>query len=193
MPYGLAEAVAGILIRPRETLRQVGGGASLGPALVALLLTALVSRWSSTLINPEPAAWLGGSIAYTLLTVASMGLLFFLLAAVYYGLARLLRLRGSFRGLLSGLALANVPSVFTAPLALLAVALGPAGQVLAGLGTMALGIWVTVLSVLAVREVFATSTGRALLIYLLPVALALALALAAAVMVVALTLLLRTT
>jgi hypothetical protein len=183
MRPGFAEAVIGILTRPRDTLRQVADGGSLGLALVILVLVAMVTGLSSALASPGTAEWVGGTIPLALLT--AMGAVLFLLvqAGMGYGLARLLGSRGNFRGLLSGLVLANVPSVFQAPFALLAVTLGPAGMVLQALGQVALSIWAVALSVLAVRETFAVSTGRAAFIYFFPLILTLILALAVAVVV----------
>ncbi|HSW09782.1 MAG TPA: Yip1 family protein [Bacillota bacterium] len=182
MRQGFAEMVVGILARPRETLRQVGDGGSLGPALIVLAMVAAITGWSSALASPHIAARVGGPAPLALMAIMGGGVLLLVQAGIGYGLARLLGSRGSFLGLLSGLALANVPSVFQAPFALLAVTLGPAGTALSALGTAALSVWVIVLSVLALRETFVTSTGRAVLIYFLYLILVLFLAGALAVL-----------
>ncbi|GFP23462.1 hypothetical protein HKBW3S09_00929, partial [Candidatus Hakubella thermalkaliphila] len=44
-----------------------------------------------------------------------------------------------------------------------------------GLGSIGLGLWSLALSIVAVRENYAVSTGRAILIYLLPTAILLVL------------------
>ena len=178
MRHGFAEIVVGVLTRPQGTLRRVGEGGSLGPALIALVLVAIVTGWSSALAFPGMAGLLGGPILLVPATIMIGGMLLLLQAGVCYGLARLFGSHGSFRGLFSGLALANVPSVFQAPFALLAVILGPVGMTLNMLGTVALSIWAIVLGVMAVRETFITSTGRAALIYFLPLVLLLGLAVA---------------
>jgi len=185
MRVGFAEAVVGVLTRPRATLRQVGEGESLGPALVAWVLVAVISGWSSALTVPEGAAYMPPAIVLIPATIAAGGMLLLLQAGMCYGLARLLGSKGGFRGLLSGLALANVPAGFSAPLALLVIALGGAGMALYWPGMVAISIWGVVLGVLAVRETFTTSTGRAALIYFLPLVLILLLAFAVAVVVTA--------
>jgi hypothetical protein len=185
MRLGFAEAVVGVLTRPRATLRQVGGGESLGLALVAWVLVGLITGWSSALTTPEAADMLGGPAGMIAATVAGGGMALLVQAGVCYGLARLLGSRGSFQGLLSGLALANVPSVFTAPLALLAITLGGAGMALYTLGAVTIAVWGIVLAVLAVRETFTTTNGRAALIYFLPLIVILLLMVAVAVVVMA--------
>lgn len=186
MGPGFAEMVVGILTRPRDMLRQVGDGRSLGPALIVLAMVAAITGWSSAVAAPHIADLVGGPAPLALATIAGGGFLLLVQAGIGYGVARLLGSRGNFRGLLSGLALANVPSVFQAPFALLGVTLGPAGMALNALGTAALSIWVIVLSVLALRETFVTSTGRAVLIYFLSLILVLFLALAVLALVVGL-------
>jgi hypothetical protein len=166
--FGFAETVTGIIISPAATMRKISGGNVLRLAIPAFFLALLVSNTATVLTETEFVQLLGGpSPALVFLTAFS---LFFLVSqsGLCYLLARLFGGRGKFVTLLSLLALANVPSVFTAPLALARLLPGLAGGFIHGVGSLALAVWVIALGVLAVRETFQLSTWRAVIIFSLP-------------------------
>jgi len=172
---GLSEIVVGVITRPTATMREISRGRFLPLAIAMFFLSALIANASSVLTETEMTQLLGGSIPALL--VMMLIALFYLFGntVLCYALARLFRCRGSFVTLLSLLAVANVPSVFTAPLALVRVMPGLVGEIFYGLGMIILGVWIAVLGVFAVRETFQLSAGRAVMIYLLPFILVLAL------------------
>jgi hypothetical protein len=71
--------------------------------------------------------------------------------------------------MLSGLAFAYVPSVVTVPFTLLVVAFGFLGLLVTGFVSFAISVWVLVLTVIAVRENYALTTGRATGVVLIPI------------------------
>ena len=91
---------------------------------------------------------------------------------VLFLVARLLGGRGPFSSLLSTFAFASIPLLIMAPVS---AVLNLGGSVLAvsmirGLLSFGAGIWVFVLQVLAIRESFSFSTGRAIAVLLIPFA-----------------------
>ena len=168
--YGLSEVVVGIIGSPVVTMREMSRGQSLRLSLTIFLLVMLVVM-GTVLVDAELAAQLGGSVVVFVVLIPLSFLLLIIQAGVSFGAARLLGAKGSFSSLLSLLALANVPSLFMAPLVLVSFLPGIAGSVLYGLGSFVLSIWVMVLVIIAVRETFQVSTVRALFICYLPILL----------------------
>ncbi|MBS3899142.1 MAG: YIP1 family protein [Dethiobacter sp.] len=168
---GLAEVVVGIISSPVATIREVSKEPSLRLSFTAFILVMMVVSMTTALTDVELTAQLGGSaVVFAVLMPFSL-LILVVQAGVSFGAARLLGARGSFHNLLSLFALSNLPSLFMAPLALLRFAPGIAGSILHGLGSFILSVWVLVLAVIAVRETFQVTTGRALLICYLPILL----------------------
>lgn len=182
--YGLAEAVVGMISSPVATMREMSQGSFLRVSLTVFFLVLLPVSLSTALTDTALAAQLGGpAVVFAVLITLSL-LIFFTQAGLCFATARLFGARGSFSGLLSLLALANVPSIFMVPYALLRLAPGIIGSVLHGLGSLVLTVWVGILAVIAVRETFQLSTGRALLIYFLPILLLVVLVLMAGLAVI---------
>ncbi|MHB1254928.1 MAG: YIP1 family protein [Dethiobacteraceae bacterium] len=167
----LAEVVVGIIVSPVATMRAVNREPSLRLSLTVFLLVMLVVSIGTVLADAELAAQLGGSAVVFAVLMPLAIFILFTQAGVCFGAARLLGARGSFANLLSLFALANIPSFFMAPLALVSFVPGIAGGILHGLGSFVLSTWVMVLAIIAVRETFQVTTGRALLIYGLPILL----------------------
>lgn len=170
---GFAETVTGIITGPADTMREISRRKAFRLAVPAFFLALLVTNISAVLTEPELAQLLGGPGAALLVLTAFSFLYLLSQSGLCYSLARLFGCRGSFATLISLLALANVPSVFSAPLALLRFVPGLAGGFFHGLGSFALAVWVVALGVLAVRETFQISTGRAVIIFFLPLFLVL--------------------
>ncbi len=160
---GPLDLVAGALADPVPTLRQAAEEARL-PLPLAIAAAALAVAGLAAMRGPIGLLWMGFGLA---------GLFF--LAAVLQLTADLLGGRGTGRGLLAALALAQTPALLTAPVA--ALGLVPSPSWLGAALRAALGLWTVVLEVLAVREAHRLSTGRALAVMLLPVVALLLLAL----------------
>lgn len=170
---GFTETFTGMITSPAATMREVSRGHALRLAVPAFFLALLVTNTAAVLTEAELAQLFGGPVpALAALTAFAV---FYLVtqSGLCYSLARLFGCRGSFITLLALLALANVPSVFTAPLAMARLVPGLPGGFLHGLGSFALAVWVISLGVLAVRETFQLSTRRAVTIFFLPLFLVL--------------------
>ncbi|MCL0060209.1 YIP1 family protein [Dehalococcoidia bacterium] len=167
MEKGIIETLGGVLARPISTIRSICEQRPIGWAIIVVLVVSLVSAvaW----IKPGdlegmglpdlgmPAILVGSSIVNMVTLV--------IFTAIYHIAASVLGGRGTYGGLFCGSAFAGLPRIFTAPLA--AIGLLPiVGGLLSGLGTFGVGLWPLVLNILAVRENYLVSTGRAILIYL---------------------------
>jgi len=172
---GLVEVVTGIITKPVATMREISSGNGLRLAIPAFLLALLAFNIATVLTDADLVQLFGGRGSAVLVLTAISLFSVPIQSGLCYLLARLYGCSGCYIKLLSLFALANVPLVFAAPLAMVRLVPGAAGSVLHGLGIFALTAWVTVLGVFAVRETFQVPTGRAVIVYLLPLFLVLAL------------------
>ncbi|MDI6814617.1 MAG: Yip1 family protein [Dehalococcoidales bacterium] len=177
MQEGIFETLIGILIRPTPTIRSICQQRPIGWAVVIYLVICLVSAVAAIGLGFFEEAGLPGlgrfSIAVyipgMLVGTPIIGLLALVVSvAIYHLVALVLGGKGSYSGLFSGFAFAALPSIFSAPLAVISLPLGIVGTMLYSLGSIGLSLWVVVLYVIALRENYAVSTGRAILILLLP-------------------------
>jgi hypothetical protein len=178
---GLLELAAGVVVEPSATLRSVTKAAPIGQAILLTVLISLLTSLASAAevglgdgeadalfrqLDLSRSALMIGMVLFS--PLASLAVL-----AIGAGIFKLSSLmlggKGPYAGLFSGLAFANVPSVFGVPVALLPLALGAAGRVVAGVANIGLGIWVLVLAVIAVRENNGFTTGRAVAAVLVPI------------------------
>lgn len=178
---GLLELAAGVVVDPAPTLRAITRDAPVG---LAILVTVALSLLSSAASAAQarfgelegPLANLGLSLPALIAGMLLLGPLFSLLGlTVGTGILKLsslaLKGKGPYRNLFTGLAFANVPSVFGIPVQLLVLAIGPAGRIVSGLVSFGLGIWIVFLTVIAVRETNRFTTGRAVAAVLIPIAI----------------------
>jgi len=198
---GWVELIYGTLVHPAGVFRQVAEGRewSRGLLLFGLIQAATWFLQMMLVAGTLPATKLFPTIApspgailqtgQVLLLATTMTVVSFLLllvgAGLYALLAELLGGQGGSRGLLTALALCSLPTLFGVPLQVLVVLL-PATAGLEMLLSLGLGLWVMGLQILAIREVEGFTTGKAILLYLLPwlvLAGGLMLLLASAVMV----------
>jgi len=169
MGKDILDTLIGVLVRPTSTIRSVCQERPIGWAIIVYLVVSLVSI--VTMIEPGmleelglpdlgmPTIVVGGSIINIITLV--------IFTAICHVAASVLGGRGSYGGLFCGFAFAALPLIFAAPLAVIAL-LPTVGALLSGLGTFGIGVWSIILTILAVRENYLVSTGRAILIFLLP-------------------------
>jgi hypothetical protein len=95
----------------------------------------------------------------------------FVVGAVFFFVAKIFKGQGSFIGMLASLGYANCPYFIGAPLAAITSVAGSFGTTLSGIIGFAVGIWVLVLNIIAIRESQQISTGAAAATYFIPVIL----------------------
>jgi hypothetical protein len=169
MEKGILNTLIGILARPTSTIRSVCQQRPIGWAIIVYLAVSLVTTiaWIEPGMLEElglpalgmPAILVGFSIIsiVTLVVLTAIG---HLLATSLLGGRR------SYWGLFSGFGFAALPGIFAAPLAVIGM-LPAVGALLSALGTLGVVVWSLILNILAIRENYLISTGRAILIGLL--------------------------
>lgn len=137
-------------------------------ALVALAeLSVTDFETLASLEGDLPGFQFSTQFMYTL-TVASVvfgALAMLAYSGIVHGVARLLGGSGSFAGFFTAINFALLPGLLHVPIHLLARAV--ASPALAAIAQFAVGVWCLVLYVLAAREAYQVSTGKAIGILLL--------------------------
>lgn len=166
----------GVLTRPVHTLREI---AREKPANVAFLVYLGVTMLSvlASLLNEQSARMLedliretGVSIPSSVIIAASLLIAIvsiFITTGLLHLIARLFKGSGGYWNLFSAYAFANFPLIIGVPITYISGFVGTAGNVLAGLISFGISIWVLVLQVIVVRESHNLSTGAAIGVYLL--------------------------
>ncbi|MBI2873984.1 MAG: YIP1 family protein [Firmicutes bacterium] len=166
----------GVLFTPVATLREVAREAPVLQAIGIYILVSLIG------VIFQPAPVLSSDLPapmkefltrigpfwqqLTLLGALLVGpFLFLVMVAAWHLSAELMGGQGKAKAILSTLAFARLPGILIAPFGLIAQAtqLNP----LPTAGAL-LGIWVIILQVVGIRESYGLSTGKAILVYLLP-------------------------
>jgi len=174
---GVLDLMYGALFSPVTTFRAAVARPHLGRAVVVLVVVSAVSAIVGAISGGREFA-AGMAEAGLQVPAASFGpaaflfglvgpfIFWYLQSAVFYVTGILLGGRGEVVPLMAALAVASMPQVFTAPATLLGAAVH---QSLGVWLSFAIGIWVIVLDILAVREALHFSTGRAVATFFLPV------------------------
>ena len=175
LDQGILDTLYQVLASPSQGLGGITKWRPLGWAILTAVFIALVFALS-TFPNPSDFTRVvfsleKGSVSFV--TALILWVIIFLAgliasAGVFHGVARLLRGRGSYLGMLCGLSFATFPVVFFAPLGLLSFFLGLSGTFLYLIGGILLLLWILVLQIIAVRQNYSFSTGRAITAYFIP-------------------------
>jgi hypothetical protein len=170
----------GVLTSPVKTLNEI---AREKPANAAFLIYLGVSMLSviSSLYNPQSMQAFEDlmreaniNIPFSVIIAASLLIAIvsiFVITGVLQLLARLFKGSGGYWNLFSAYAFANFPLIIGVPITFAGGYLGTVGDILAGVISLALSIWVLVLQVIAVRESHSLSTGASIGVYLLQLAI----------------------
>lgn len=160
------DIIYGILFLPGKAMRDLAVDPPLGTAVLVFLAVSLLSALAATITPGMPSAGRLSASLLLLLILAFQFLGWFLGTAVLQLTAELLGGKGRGRTLLALLGLANLPMAFQPPAALIGRLAGSGAAEL--LLSTALGVWSLVLAAIAIRESHRVSTGRAVLVLLLP-------------------------
>ena len=168
MEKGIIETLGGVLTRPISTIRSICEQRPIGWAIIVVLVVSVVSTvaWIDPgMLEELGLPDLGMPAIVALFSIISLVSLL-ILTAIYHLVSSVLGGRGTYGGLFCGSAFAGLPGIFAALLA--AIGLLPiVGGLLSVLGSFGIWIWSLALGILAIRENYLISTGRAILIYLL--------------------------
>lgn len=146
-----------VLQQPVKAFSYLGSHRAehLGLGIVVYVLAQLPLYLTGTFVEIETN--FGGLLRRTVTTVLS----FVIGAFVFHLIARMLGGHNRFSKLLQALAISSLPGLLAAPVFLIMPAWG-------GSVSAVMGIWSFVLSIIAVREVYRFSTGRAVATVLMP-------------------------
>lgn len=172
MGLGLLDILYQVLTSPSAAFRLVSQKRPWAWAIPAVLLPSVVFDLVILPHPPDLAEVLfrleTGRLtnpAWWLLWITILPLALVIEAGLMHGVARLLRGRGSYRGMLCGLCFAFLPMAFFAPLALLRALLDSGtGYLLYYAGSAILFAWILLLDTTAIRENYRVSTKRAIAI-----------------------------
>lgn len=184
-PRNLPDLLYGVLAKPVETLRYLTMSKPLTMALLVYIaisvlgaiaaipgLAQLDSLPGGVSRDVPPGLSFFSSPAFIIATVISTPIFalitLFIVGGLYHLLSMLFKGEGDFRGLLSALGFASFPQVLSIPFVLLSLVAGTLGGVLSGVVSFAVSIWIIVLTIISIRENYRLSTGKAVLIFFIP-------------------------
>lgn len=182
---GFLEIVYGVLFEPVRTMKKVAENPPLTAALLSFTIISLLGAvmgllaFSKFLSQGYDAAGIDQLLPGAQVLVPAglfISLIFsyikwFCYSAIINLVAELLGGRGSARGVFAAFGLAGLPLILIIPFQFLAYWYGTgvfAVNVLLMLVWLVLGIWSGLIFVIGIREVHALSTGRSVLVLLIP-------------------------
>lgn len=175
---GIADLVYGILFNPTATFRQISEEPPLFYGFVifvtVVVLTSIVSALVPVEISevPPPLADIFVQAKPLLAIVGAIFTLIFWMvqAGVLHLFAELLGGRGRATGVLTALALADIPTVMVIPLQIISYFTTGTflGSFLTVSSSLIMFFWVLALTVIGLREIHQLSTGRAVAALLAP-------------------------
>lgn len=179
-----AEDVAGTVLNPSRTLRDIGARQAIIPSIFLILLIVAISgagQLALLLFNINPLASIDAQIPgidqSSVFAVQVIGILWnfvwapvlwTIVAGILFGIAKLFGGSGQFTSLWAATGFSLVPQLLVTPISTAGEflsLLGPGWQVIGGLAlfpvTIGAMIWTLALFAIAVRETMGLTTGRA--------------------------------
>ncbi len=170
----------GVIERPVQTLNEIAQEKPIGWALLVALGVSALTVASNTLGGAgyhrmdeamrefnffvSPALIIAGSVL-----LAAVWL--FIITGVLHLLSKLFGGKGGYWNLFSAYSFAGFPMIISVPVSFVGAYLGVIGNLISGLVTFGITIWVLVLQVIALRESHDLTTGASIGIYLINFAL----------------------
>lgn len=160
----LLDWLLGVIINPGQTFREIAREKPVGWAFLLYVGLTTLTSWVSgiDLLELDISPW--QLLMFSLIVYIIM---FFVLTGLLNLIVKVFRGTGSYWGLFSTLAFANFPGIFLPVGRLLGQVAGQAGNLLSGIISFAVFIWVVVLDILALRESHGLSAGKSFLAYFL--------------------------
>lgn len=159
------DLVEGVIMHPKKTLRETARNKAVTSAIGLYLLVLFFSFSAQIVANGQKLGHLLIGLPFFLIM---MVVALFFYTAILQMASEFLGGKGKGIELFIALALANVPYLFAAPVALLERVGIPFLTGIAALINLGLFIWSLGLNVLAIREIEEFSTGKSLFLIFLP-------------------------
>lgn len=160
----ILEMLYDMLARPKEAFQVISEHGKLSKACQIVLFSTVISSLAAY-ANVFEGNFKG---AMLLAQIVSSVLMWGLSVAVWHLLAELLGGRGSVKTLLTTIGFTYFLQLLIVPVYLIASFLPTFGFLLIMIATLAFAVWSIVLGILAIREVYQLSGGKATLVYFLP-------------------------
>jgi len=176
---GLAELVYGILFTPSATFRRVADDPPLFHGFIIFLTVTILTSLTASLIPPDVSIPPEFADAYAKVRpfMGIMGALlafifWFIQAGVLQVIAEFFEGQGRAIGVLTVLALADIPRVLVIPFQIISYFSAGSffGSFLTVMASLIALVWWLVLSVIGIREIQRFSTGKAVVTLLTPLA-----------------------
>jgi len=160
----LLEKIYGVLFQPSTTLRDICRQKPLQQSIIVLIFITFLTTWTGYFTVLGNSAFLFGILMVTLV-------MWFSSSAIAHLAAELLGGSGQAKGLLAANGFIQIPRIFTVPVLVivlyLPISLRNLLLIIVGLG---LFIWEVILGIIAIRECYGFSTGKAILTLVAPYA-----------------------
>jgi len=175
MEQGILDILYQVLTSPSEAFSRVSERKPLRWALLTAVFISIVSGLTLLPNLPEFVETIFGLKRGGINTIPIMVIwvIIFLVAllieaGIFQLIVALLRGKGGYLGMVCGLCFAYFPLVFFAPLALLRALLGFPGHILYSVGTLIFLLWCLILVVIAIRQNYNFSLGKAIATCFIP-------------------------
>ncbi|MBP2632765.1 MAG: Yip1 protein [Firmicutes bacterium] len=160
----ILETLYDMFARPKEAFQVIAGYGKLSKACQIVFFSTTISSlaaYANVFEGSFKGIMLLGQIVFSVLVWG-------ISVAVWHLLAELLGGRGSVKTLLTTIGFTYFLQLFIVPIYLIASFLPTFGFLLIMIATLTLAVWSIVLGILAIREVYQLSGGKATLVYFLP-------------------------
>jgi len=175
MGKGILDIIYNILASPSKALEEISKKKPLGWAMITAVFIAVVLSFTivpnppelvEVIFDMEKGSFNTAPAIFFCVIIFLAAL--FIEGGIFHLIVVLLGGRGKYLGIVCGLCFAFLPLIFFAPLILLRALLGASGIILYHIGTLLLLLWTLVLSIIAIRNNYHYSLGRAITIYFIP-------------------------
>ena len=163
--------VYGVLFEPVNTFRYLKDNKPYGQAILLLILVLLISTFfqiaqlkNNSAVMPENFA--NGIILFSIMGAVMSVLGIFFLSSFVSLLSEIFWGKANAGGVLTVTCFASLPSVLAAPLAYASTIIG--FEWIGIILSLLIAIWVFILQLLGIREALEISTGRAVLLFFMP-------------------------
>ncbi len=167
----------GVIVNPIPTMQAIVQRRLVGWAVIVIVIVSIAQGIAgAAAVNPadfEDAEWLQGTVqGFSIVGGPVFGIAFCaFFTLICWVMSLILGGRGSYAGLFAGFGFAYLPALFSVPVSLMSLQLGPVAQGLSGLFGLAIAVWSLILAIFAVQANNKFSTGRAIAAVLIPFAI----------------------
>ena len=170
------DTIIGVFTNPVPTLSGVVRRRPIANAFIVIIVLSIAQGLVQAVsLDPaglgdaeELAAWVQG---FAILASPVVGIVVVALTAgVFWLMSRILGGSGEYGAMFTGIGFASAPYILQSLIGFLAIPLGDGADALIGILELGVGVWITILAVIVVRECNQFSTGRASAAVLIPIA-----------------------